>query len=599
MDPSEVYNKLREWQLARLRNIAKEGAEKTATTPASLIASDKEAIRELIKAASKPEQAKQSESRINLSFVLISWLLAQVLSGIVIASESGANVAISTYTQATLACLIGQGGGFESLGQRFAFFSFFILPSLLLLLVPDGAFRKLLSPRATGVFATVQKTFSSAQQIAAFIGFILAVDSALFVILPHSSQNIFAITGGITCMALSVSVFALRFQFCQKETVSAKLNLLQKEIAGDEAKIESVPLAFSVEKLELSMRELIQRERAIADFSKTVIVSFDKNMKVDAVSPSALMQWGYYQYEMLHKNFADFVFQEDLSLVDEALSKAKETGTLEVTARIRKKDNSIADYNWYIDWSPRLDRFFVACDDVTDRMMLERARNDFIAQLTHDMRSPIAAVVMTLALFSEKVFGELPTKVYESIDRAQSGLGRVLELINDILDTEKLHHNLHVIDAVHVDICDLCERIFSELQSIAVEKNVSFEFVGKKPQVMADFNLMTRVFSNLLSNALSFSPAGSKVKVEVIESSDSAIVRISDSGPGIHPDYQQMIFERYKTAKLVSSKRVSTGLGLWISREIVRAHGGKIGVESELGKGSTFWLSLPLSRKRD
>ncbi len=601
MDSSEVYNKLREWQLARLRNIAKEGAEKTATTPASLIASDKEAIRELIKSASQPAAKQQPTSRLKITSLPIFWFLAQVLALAGLYAQSGDNPIIGYYNS-TLACLIGQcRGDFITLGERFAFAAFFILPSVLLLLTPSASFQPLHSPRSTGLLSELQRFFSSQKKIGFLLSALVLVSTFSFIVLkPESTESCKTLAFtvlGISLGALSIAIFALRFTFSQREVLDSKLDQIQKEISGEERKGSNGISLFSIEKLELSMRELIQRERAIADFSKTVIVSFDKNMKIDAVSPSALMQWGYYQYEMLHKNFADFVFQEDLGQVDDGLGKAKEKGTFELVARIRRKDNTIADYNWYVDWSPRLDRFFVACDDVTDRMMLERARNDFIAQLTHDMRSPIAAVVMTLALFSEKVFGELPTKVYESIDRAQSGLSRVLDLINDILDTEKLHHSLHVIDAVNVDLFELCERVFSELQAISVEKKVGFELSGKNMQVPADFNLMTRVFSNLLSNAMSFSPAGSKVRVEVIESSDAAIVRIIDSGPGIHPDYQQMIFERYKTAKLVSSKRVSTGLGLWISKEIVLAHGGKIGVESELGKGSTFWLSLPVKKR--
>lgn len=597
MDATDIYNNLREWHLARLRNIAKEGAEQTNTTPASLIASDKEAIRQLIK-ASATKAVTKTYKRFRLDFLLWFWLSVQ-LGTLMIQMSHGKStqLAITEYFQVTFGALFpfaSSAVDFASMDNRICFAGFYFLPIVLLSAAPIFSFRPfigLMEKKNLAGLQQVQSFVSSTSFIFPATIVLICLEALSLSLNPGQVQNPLALSS----VLLLLIVWYAKLQACQKEIAIAQLSKIEKDVNNTSSDAKAT-LLDSIERLDLTMQELLQRERAIADFSRTVIISFDRSLNIDAVSPSALMEWGYYQYEMLNRNFASFIFREDANAVEEKLRSQKDSGPFEMVARIRKRDNTIADYNWYVDFSARLDRYFVACDDVTDRMTLERARDDFIAQLTHDMRSPLSAVVMTLALFSEKVFGELPVKVYESIDRAQSGLQRVLGLISEILETEKLKNSQQSMELVHVGISELCNKIFAELQSLAHERKVTFVLEGPEMQVMADYNLMSRVFANLLSNALSFSPEGSKVTVEILRSSDSALVRITDMGPGIHQDYHRMIFERYKTPKQLESKRVSTGLGLWISREIVTAHGGKIGVESELGKGSTFWLTLPIAK---
>ena len=510
-------------------------------------------------------------------------------------SGNSAQQAISTYFQLTLGSLIPSSSAAElkAFETRFCFAGFFFLPNILLAAAPAFSFRPfvaLLEKKQADLFSNFQSAFSKSSFIFPAITALLSFESLLLFV---SSDPVRSMLAWSSLLLLAVVWYA-KVQACQKELAAAQLSKIERDLQ-QESSNTNTNLLSTIERLDISMQELLQRERAIADFSKTVIISFDRSLNIDAVSPSALMEWGYYQYELLNRNFASFIFREDAAAVEEKL-KAQNEGPFEIVARIRKRDNTIADYSWHVDWSARLERYFVACDDITDRMTLERARDDFIAQLTHDMRSPLAAVVMTLALFSEKVFGELPPKVYESIDRAQSGLRRVLGLISEILETEKLKTSSQTMELVHFSLHEICKKIFSELEALSHERKVQFVLEGPELKVMADYNLITRVFSNLLSNALSFSPEGSKITVEILRSSDSALVRITDMGPGIHQDYHRMIFERYKTPKQLESKRVSTGLGLWICREVVTAHGGKIGVESELGKGSTFWLTLPIAK---
>ncbi len=621
MTQQDMYNNLRKWQLARLRNLAREGAERTANTPAGLIASDKEAIRQMIKAGAG-QSVPKSFKRFRLDYLLWFWLSTQLFA--LIFQMNGARntaQAISNYFQITLGSLLpfqasANAVDLSTSSSSFSFLSFFYLPVLLLTIAPGYSFKSVLlamnrsSSLQDSLLAKIRKP-----AIAFSISAILVVLPAAFLFNSGINQSAFnsnlkadadALTRfSLVCASLLsfLLVFFAKLQSCQDELALALLSKIEKDIYSgdfqnqDGKSQDKNNLLARIEMLELSLQELLQRERAIADFSKNVIMSFDRKLVIDAISPSVLMQWGYHQYELLNRSFKNIIFGEDISLVEEKLKTHKDSGPFEILARIRKKDNSIADYAWYLDWSQSLERYFVSFEDVSDRMNLERARDDFIAQLTHDMRSPLAAVVMTLALFSEKVFGELPEKVYTAIFRAQDGLSRVLTLINTILETEKLQHNKQSIEFLHFKLAELCKKIIGELEAPAHERKVRLELIGGEIEVEADYNLLSRVISNLVSNALSFSPENSSLKIELVKSGENALVRITDNGPGIHQDYHRLIFERYRTPKQLESKRVSTGLGLWICREIVTAHGGVIGVDSEPGKGSTFWFTLPLKRK--
>jgi signal transduction histidine kinase len=308
------------------------------------------------------------------------------------------------------------------------------------------------------------------------------------------------------------------------------------------------------------------------------------------------LQWGYYQHELLEQDFSYILFQADYQQFADAIKSTKKS-SFEHHARINRGDHRTMDCLWFIDWSAQLGKFFAACEDITDRMNLERARSDFIAQLTHDMRSPLTIVSMSLELISENTSIPLPVKVRNIVVAARASLSRVLQLINDILDGEKLRHSRHALEMSSVDIVRLCKSALAEISSMAVESKIRLALTldSEAIFVRADEKLLRRVVANLLSNAVSFSPEGSCLGFAVTISSDSAMVKISDEGPGIHQDYHSAIFERFGAPKSSTMQnRPSTGIGLSFCRDIVIAHGGLIGVDSELGKGSTFWFTIPL-----
>lgn len=613
---NDIYSSLREWHLARLRNLAERDKEKTTRTPASLIVSDKEAIREMVAASVGNYEAAAAKEKDTVDKVFLAaatWFFVQLISlGMLIATASDAREGIIQYLKLTFGALLpGASGAFDLDAPlyRFVYCGFFCLPPLLVALLPSKNFACLASLKLPGsnekpgasLFETSIPFISTFS--AGLLFFLLApviVQASDYI---SSSQLASLQTLGLLSWMFPVSIILLlqiKLQRHNTEHAMAVVDKLEAEIHTANSLVRNQEFSSRVFSLWRSVQELVQRERAIADFSKTVIVSFNKQLEIDAASPSALTHWGYLPSELLHRNLDSLIFVEDMNSFQENIdvpvtARSDNPIPLLINSRIRTRSNDVVDYQWHIEWSPKFNRFFASCDDISDRKRLERARADFIAQLTHDMRSPLSSVLMLLRLFSEGLIKDVPVQIHEILEQARNGVSRVLSMIDEILEAEKLQHGQQAIQREYVQLFDLCKSVAGESQIVAQERSVNLEVSGQQLVAFANEKLLSRVVSNLVSNAVSVSPEGTSVKIEVSKSGASALVRVIDSGPGIHRDYHRLIFERYQAPVQLSSKRVSTGLGLWICRDIIEAHGGMIGVESEPGKGSTFWFTLPIS----
>ncbi|MBX9690591.1 MAG: PAS domain-containing sensor histidine kinase [Candidatus Obscuribacterales bacterium] len=603
---SDSSEQLRHWYLARLRSLAQEKASRTLKTPSGIMASDKRAIRLLVESAAHPRMQKPEEAKNFLPFLMPVWLLFQVLSlGLLFMQENSLMQALARYGDFTVLSLVPNLSSikFASAIDRFCFFAFFILPGLSILLIPA---RNLYFDRVK----ILRYLLSDRVAIASFLLLLAVVFLNVIFSMQHaaSGPEALSLAGDSpddndrsvlawACFALILPIMHFKSNRKQEFLLKEKLDDIQSELQGQAQKTVSVTgLEGRMLEVEESVQELLQRERAIADFSKTVNICFDNEMMIEAVSLSSFAQWGYYQHELLGQNLERIIFREDYQRFKDALRH----GSFEHYARIRKSDNSIMDISWFIEWSESLQKYFATCEDISDRMNLERARNDYIAQLTHDMRSPLSGVSMSLELISENVFGEVPEKMMQSIETSRQSLSRVLQLINDILEAEKLRHSKQSLAIQSLDLGLHCKQAIEEIRPLAMEKKVrlSLAIQAENVIVRADKKLLMRVFANLLSNAISFSGENDEVKLVLQVASDIAVVQIMDNGPGIHRDYHQVIFERFGAPKLsASQERQSTGIGLSFCRDIVVAQGGLIGLESEPGKGSTFWFTIPLERR--
>jgi signal transduction histidine kinase len=217
--------------------------------------------------------------------------------------------------------------------------------------------------------------------------------------------------------------------------------------------------------------------------------------------------------------------------------------------------------------------------------------------VSHDMRTPLSAIQGITKLMTLGAFGPLPEKAAEQLARVERSCNRLLALVNDLLDMDKLESGNMQLALKPTQALDIAERSCQALESFAKQHNAQVT-INISPDLMVegDGDRLVQVGVNLLSNAIKYSPEGGLVEVSALTRDGIAEFRITDHGPGIPPQYLDKIFERYTMAPSVDGKkRAGTGLGLPICKQIVEQHGGTIGVESQVGKGSTFWFTVPLA----
>jgi signal transduction histidine kinase len=235
----------------------------------------------------------------------------------------------------------------------------------------------------------------------------------------------------------------------------------------------------------------------------------------------------------------------------------------------------------------------IAFRDVTDRRQAEARRIDFYSVMAHDLRSPLNAMLMRIDALLSGRRGPLAAEVVGEVRKLQESSRRMAKMIKDFLDLARMEGVGYKIARERVDLAALVSRIVEELRPVAAASGLTLEWTrpASEAPVVGDADRLAQVMSNLVGNAIKFTPPGGKVVVEVDTFSDSIRTTVTDTGTGIDPDLIPVLFNRF-TQGPTGQRASGWGLGLMIVREIVEAHGGRLDVRSEVGKGSTFSFRL-------
>jgi len=232
--------------------------------------------------------------------------------------------------------------------------------------------------------------------------------------------------------------------------------------------------------------------------------------------------------------------------------------------------------------------------DLSERHEIERLKAQFVATVSHELRTPLTSLRGALGLLAGGVLGDLPPEARSAVEIAQRSILRLVSLVNDILDIERLEHGRLSLQLASHSLATLLARSVEEVSPIAREAGIALDAGHPQGVVVGDGDRLVQVIVNLLSNALKFSPRGSAVRLRAWETPDGVEVQVEDQGRGVPPSQREVIFDRFRQVEIADSAgQRGAGLGLAIARSIVEMHGGRIGVESEPGKGSTFWFRIP------
>ncbi|MBL4848832.1 MAG: response regulator [Planctomycetes bacterium] len=233
--------------------------------------------------------------------------------------------------------------------------------------------------------------------------------------------------------------------------------------------------------------------------------------------------------------------------------------------------------------------------DIRERKRIDRLKNEFVSTVSHELRTPLTSIRGALSLLTGGALGEFDEKASEFLRIAHSNSERLLLLINDILDIEKIASGDAVFRFAEIELASLAAQATRDLSSYAQEREVTFELFDRSEEarVYVDADRILQVLANLMSNAAKFSPRGGTVEILVSRQGKRVRVSVTDRGPGIPEEFQPRLFERFTQSDSSDRRELGgTGLGLAIVKEIVERHGGQVGFVTRAGLGTTFYFDL-------
>lgn len=424
-------------------------------------------------------------------------------------------------------------------------------------------------------------------------------------ILQENEQSRSYLLSGL-CFAVALNVvLAIFLSWFFTRAISTRLRIVSENTQrfaanaplhpplGGADEISSLDRAFR--SMAAAVSEADRKEHAVVDHALDVICTLDANDTITAINPACLVMLGYTQEELVGRRYSDLVVEADRKKTRSALAKiVQEQTSFPFENRLKRKDGSLVDVIWNNHWSPDEKALFCVIHDISSRREVERLKQEFVDMVSHDLKTPLSAIKGTLALLSEGVIDITDDGGKRKLDLAQSSADRLMRLVNDLLDIERLEGGQLNLVTDKVGLRSLIDSSVESVRPLADEKELSIVIDAEDIEIIGDEDRLVQVLVNLLSNAVKFSSNGKKINVEGKRYANVVEIKVKDQGRGIPPDAKEVLFHRFRQVESVDGKK-GTGLGLVISKGIVEAHGGTIGVHSELGQGSEFWIRLPLT----
>jgi PAS domain S-box-containing protein len=331
------------------------------------------------------------------------------------------------------------------------------------------------------------------------------------------------------------------------------------------------------------------------------------NRKVEEVT-------GYSADELICKDVMEF-FPPDAQRVHAASMRRKiEHGYDEVETALLTKDGREILYQWIgaslKDESGRVVGIVGTARDVTVQRALEarikaqnerlteldRLKSTFVNAVSHELRTPLTSIRGYVEFLEDHIGGPLTPTQDEFVHQIAVGTRRLARLVDDLLDFARLEAGSFRLARETVDARELVDDVLNSLQPQATATQVALtvSLPGEAVPLCADPQRIEQVLTNLIHNALKFTPTGGRVAVSLRVEQDQALMEVTDTGVGIAPEHQATIFDKFFQVSPESPSGLGgSGLGLYIARSLVEAHGGRIGLESAPGRGARFWFTLP------
>jgi len=342
-----------------------------------------------------------------------------------------------------------------------------------------------------------------------------------------------------------------------------------------------------------ALEEAGQRERVVLENAANVIFAMDAGGRILSINQSVERLWGYRTEDCLGARLSRFVVGSDAEAVGKKLAEIQRGAEGSFESQLRKADGTLTDVLWALSYSEIDKTIAGVAHDISERKRMERLKLEFSDVMRRGLHVPLESIQ---ALFQrmEKSAESLPEKAVAKASSGAKEIARLMRLLDDFVDIDVNASEISRENLQRVKVQDLMETAALSLKDWAAKRSVSINSATSEAMVVADGGQIVRVLVNLIANAIKFSPPESEVKVSVLLADGCVEFQVIDRGPGIAPENQKAVFEKFKQLEQQQQTKVSgTGLGLAICQSIVSKHNGSIGVRSDGRTGSTFWFRLP------
>lgn len=401
--------------------------------------------------------------------------------------------------------------------------------------------------------------------------------------------------------------------------VSVLLFILMQSLISRRERAEEMAQGMTedIRNNEEKLRQSEMRIRAVVDGADHLIISTTPAGLIETFNRASERDLGYRAEEVIGiatpKLFldADEVARRVRESAEEGMPAMSDFDA--ITARVRKEDGSDTGEWTFIrkdgsrfpvlltitalrDAQGEISAYLGIATDISERKKMERMKTEFISTVSHELRTPLTSIRGALALVAGGVVGELPAAAKPLVEIAHKNSERLILLVNDLLDMEKIEAGKMELNATPVKLMPLLQQALEGNQAYAEQYQVRYELEGDLPDVMVnvDANRMMQVLANLLSNATKYSPAGGTVKVALERVGQQVRVAVKDNGPGIPEEFRSRIFQKFAQADSSDTrKKGGTGLGLSITKAIVEHMGGRIWFDSQPNVETVFHVEFP------
>ena len=368
------------------------------------------------------------------------------------------------------------------------------------------------------------------------------------------------------------------------------------EVAKKELEKYSHNLEQLVEERTSDLRESNAKLAGVVNYCADGIVILNQDGVIEQVNPSCENFVGLVNEKIVGSSIDDFLFSKK-TFISKELNKFEENELFlrdfyiknPLSNNILPVEISFARINPDEEYR----RFVGVIRDVTEQKKSDKLRDDFIATLTHDLRTPLLAAIQTLKFFLDGAVGELDDRQKLLLSTMQKSNEDLLGLVNALLEVYRYDAEKSTLNKSDFCIYELAKLVYDELKPLAENKNIDFEIdcADKNIEINADRSELRRVICNLCGNAINYTPQDGRVLITIKQEMNDLIFSVSDTGCGIPQEDIPNMFQRFSQG--TSKKRsAGTGLGLYLSRQIIESHGGKIWLESKVSKGSEFSFIL-------